>query len=204
MIQEGFSSNEEEDANTLRAHEESTIEEPYYICDSNFSITFTQNDHPPAVPRPGHAPLVLKAQIGGYETLRVFMDGGSSMNIIFTDTLRQMSIPRSVWKKSHVTLYGVVPDRAASSLGQIRLDVVFVEKGNYRKELIDFEIVDWESQYHAILGRPAFVQFMVIPHYAYLKLKMPGPTGTITVHGCFVRSDQCDRDFYQLSDTLGA
>ena len=45
---------------------------------------------------------------------------------------------------------------------------------------------------------------MVIPHYVYLKLKMPGPTGTITIHGCFVRSDQCDRDFYQLLDKLGA
>ena len=53
-----------------------------------------------------------------------------------------MSIPHSVWKKSHVTLYGVVSDRAASSLGKIKLEVAFGEKGNYRKELIDFEIVD--------------------------------------------------------------
>src|ERR1043165_2544688 len=45
---------------------------------------------------------------------------------------------------------------------------------------------------------------MAVPNYAYLKLKMPGPTGTITVHGCFIQSDQCDRDFYQLLDTLGA
>ena len=126
------------------------------------------------------------------------------MNIIFADTLHQMSIPRSVWKKSHITLHGVVPERAASSFGQIKFEVVFGERGNYRKELIDFEIVDWESQYHAILGRPAFVTFMAVPHYAYLKLKMPGPTGTIIVHGSLVQSDQCDRDFYQLSNTLGA
>ena len=100
MIQEGFSSKKEEDANTLRAYDASTIVEPYHICDFDFSITFTQNDHPAAVPRPGHAPLVLKAQIGGYDTSRVFMDGGSNMNIIFADTLHQMSISRSVWKKS--------------------------------------------------------------------------------------------------------
>src|SRR4051812_27001384 len=167
MIEEGFSTKKEEDANTLRVYDASTIKDPYYICDSEFSITFTQKDHPSAVPRPGHAPLVLKAQIGGYETLRVFMDGGRSMNIIFSDTLRQMSIPCSVWKNSNVTLYGVVPGREASSLGQIILEVVFGERGNYTKELIDFEIVVWESQYHAILGRPAFVQFMVVPHYAY-------------------------------------
>ena len=45
---------------------------------------------------------------------------------------------------------------------------------------------------------------MAVPHYAYLKLKMPGPTRIITVHNYFVQSDQCDRDFYQLSDTFGA
>src|SRR4051812_29976822 len=33
---------------------------------------------------------------------------------------------------------------------------------------------------------------------------MLGPTGTITVYDYFIRSDQCDRNFYQLSDTLGA
>src|SRR3954464_12373461 len=77
-----------------------------------------------------------------YDTSRVFMDGGSSMNIIFSHTVNQMSIPRSVWKKSRVTLYGVVPERAASSLGKIRLEVVFGEKGNYRTEVIEFKIVD--------------------------------------------------------------
>ena len=34
---------------------------------------------------------------------------------------------------------------------------------NYRRERIEFEVVDWPSQYHAILGRPAFARFMDIP-----------------------------------------
>ena len=63
--------------------------EVYNLHDAETSITFSQDDHPPAVPRPGHAPLVLDAQIGGYETDRVFMDGGSSMNIIFASTLKR-------------------------------------------------------------------------------------------------------------------
>ncbi|KAK1695701.1 hypothetical protein QYE76_012398 [Lolium multiflorum] len=64
------------------------------------------------------------------------------------------------------------------------------EPDNFRKEKIEFEVVNWESQYHAILGRPAYAKFMAVPHYAYLKLKMPGNKGTnITVHGSFSRSD---------------
>ena len=40
---------------------------------------------------------------------------------------------------------------------------------------------------------------MAIPHYAYLKLKMPGSTGVITINGSFTKSDQCDRDFHKVS-----
>ncbi|KAK1618418.1 hypothetical protein QYE76_023935 [Lolium multiflorum] len=72
------------------------------------------------------------------------------------------------------------------------------------KEKIEFEVVDWESQYHAILGRPAFAKFMAVPHYAYLK-KMSGNNGTtLTIHGSFSRSDNCDRDFQKIASKFGA
>src|SRR3954463_15103488 len=45
---------------------------------------------------------------------------------------------------------------------------------------------------------------MAVPHYTYLKLKMSGSTGVITVNGSFTKSDQCDRDFHKVSDTFGA
>jgi hypothetical protein len=41
---------------------------------------------------------------------------------------------------------------------------------------------------------------MVVPHYAYLKLKIPGNNGTsLTVHGSFLRSDNCDKDFPKIA-----
>ena len=45
---------------------------------------------------------------------------------------------------------------------------------------------------------------MAVPHYAYLKLKMPGPTAVITVNESFIRSDRCDREFHKISETFGA
>src|SRR4051812_30340929 len=127
MIQEGRVSQAQRDAYTLqaRAAENLNTVEVYQLHGAETSITFSQNDHPPAVPRPGHAPLVLDAQIGGYAMDRVFMDGGSSMNIIFVSTLHKMLIPRSVWKKSSTVLHGVVPGEAATSLGVIELEVFF-------------------------------------------------------------------------------
>src|SRR3954469_25101363 len=89
MIQEGRVPQVQRDAYTLqaRATESINIVEVYQLHGAETSITFSQDDHPPAVPRPGHAPLVLDAQVGGYDMDRVFLDGGGSMNIIIVNTL---------------------------------------------------------------------------------------------------------------------
>ena len=51
-----------------------------------------------------------------------------------------------------------------------------------------FDIVPFCSGYHTLLRRTAFAYFNVVPHYAYLKLKMPGPHSVITVNGNMERS----------------
>ena len=44
----------------------------------------------------------------------------------------------------------------------------------------------------------------MVPHYAYLKMKIPGKDGrVITVHGDFARSDKCDRDFHKIAESFG-
>jgi ribonuclease HI len=100
------------------------------------------------------------------------------------------------------TFHGIVPGRAVHPKGTVLLDVTFGTPEHFRTESIEFEVVDWKSQYHAILGRPTFARFMAVPHYAYLKLKMPGPMGVITVNGNFQRSDACDRDFSKISEAF--
>ena len=103
------------------------------------------------------------------------------MNILYAETLRGMGIPMSKLSESNMRFHGVIPGKKADSLGQITLDVVFGKSKNYRKEKLTFEVVDFHSAYHAILGRPAYTRFMARPCYVYLKLKMPGPRGMITV-----------------------
>jgi hypothetical protein len=44
---------------------------------------------------------------------------------------------------------------------------------------------------------------MVVPHYTYLVLKMPGPRGIITVKGSFEVSDLCDREFHKMAQNFG-
>jgi hypothetical protein len=173
-----------------------------YLKWSDQPVKFSRADHPRKVPRPGHAPIVLKAQIGGYDIGRVFMDVGSGINLIYARTLRAMSISLENLKPTDCSFHGIVPGSANHPLGKIELDVCFGDSGNYHREKLEFKVMDWPSQYHAILGRPAFAKFMAVPHYAYLTLKIPGPKGTITVQGSFKVSNTCDKEFNRMAQTF--
>jgi hypothetical protein len=61
--------------------------------------------------------------------------------------------------------------------------MTFGGRGNFHTKTLTFKIADFPGAYHAILGRPCYAKFMVVPNYTYLKLKMPGPRGIITIGG---------------------
>ena len=43
---------------------------------------------------------------------------------------------------------------------------------------------------------------MAIPNYTYLKLKMPGPKGVITVEGSFKQAYYCEQEYVTQAATL--
>jgi hypothetical protein len=174
-----------------------------YLHWSEQPIEFNREDHPITVPRPRNAPLVLKAQIGGHDVKRVFMDAGSGINLIYAKTLRAMHISLEFPKPTDCSFHGIIPGSANYPLGRIALDVCFGNRQNYRREKLDFEVMDWTSQYHAILGRPAFSRFMAVPHYTYLVLKMLGLRGIIIVKGSIKLSDLCDKEFHKMAQNFG-
>jgi hypothetical protein len=51
--------------------------------------------------------------------------------------------------------YGIVPGNASYPLSTVILPVTFGMRENYCTEFIKFEVANFESSYHAILGRPA-------------------------------------------------
>ena len=73
-------------------------------------------------------------------------------------------------------------------MGSLVLEVVFGSPDNFRSEKLTFNIAPFRSGYQALLGRTTFARFNAVPHYASLKLKMPGPRGTIIVSGNIERS----------------
>jgi hypothetical protein len=79
--------------------------------------------------------------------------------------------------------------------------VIFGMKDNYRTKYMKFEVANFESSYHTILGRPALAKFMAVPHYVYLLLKMPGKTRVLTFHGNLKKLYDCDQEAIKYAMT---
>ena len=68
---------------------------PVYLDWLDLAITFDRDDHPDHVPNPRKYPLVVDPIVGNTRLTKVLMDGGSSLNIIYVDTLDLLGARRS-------------------------------------------------------------------------------------------------------------
>jgi hypothetical protein len=126
---------------------------------------------------------------------KVLINGGSGLNLIFASTLRKMGLDLTdMLVPSKSPIYSIVPGNTVHPLGMVVLPVTFSTRDNYRTEFIKFKVANFESSYHAILGRQALAKFMVVPYYVYLLLKMPGWSGVLTLRGNLKKSYDCNQE----------
>jgi hypothetical protein len=170
---------------------------------SEVPITFFRADQWTSFSKPGRFPLVLKPIVAGSRLNKVLIDGGSGLNVLFTKTLKKMKLDIThMLTKSTLPFYGIVPGNATIPLGSVVLPVTFGEtRENYHTEYIKFEVANFETSYHAILGRPAIAKFMAVPHYTYLVLKMPSPASVLSLQGDLKISFDCDTEAVELATT---
>jgi hypothetical protein len=75
-------------------------------------------------------------------------------------------------------------------------------EANFRKETLMFAVVGFRGTYHAVLGRPCYAKFKAVPNYTYLKLKMSGPNGVITVGSTYRHAYECDVECVEYAEAL--
>jgi hypothetical protein len=162
---------------------------------SEVPMLFSRDDQWTSFSEPGKFLLVLDPVVAEVRLTKVLIDGGSGLNLIFASTLRKMGLDfTDMLVPSKSSFYGIVPGNAAHPLGTVVLPVTFGTRENYRTEFIKFEVANFESSYHAILGRSALAKFMAVPHYVYLLLKMPGQSGVLTLRGDLKKSYDCNQE----------
>jgi hypothetical protein len=87
-------------------------------------------------------------------------------------------------------------------LGQIDLSVTFGDPSNFRKETFTFEVVGFCGTYYAVLGQSCYAKFMAILNYTYLKLKMLGPNGVITIHTTYQHTYGYNMECYEYVEAI--
>jgi hypothetical protein len=81
----------------------------------------------------------------------------------------------------HDTFHGIIPGQSSTLIGPIDLEVSCGIGENKRREMLTFEVSNFDIEYNYILGRPFLLMFMAVIHIAYATIKMLGPKGIIVL-----------------------
>ena len=63
-------------------------------------------------------------------------------------------------------------------------------------------MADFDTAYHAILGRPALAKFMAVPHYVYLVLKILMEQGVLTLCANVSTAYDCEREGLAIAKAM--
>ncbi|KAL0406315.1 UNVERIFIED_CONTAM: hypothetical protein Slati_3945400 [Sesamum latifolium] len=134
--------------------------------------------------------LVITATIANYEVGRIFIDSGSSANILFGEAYDQMQLGDVSLEKVNTSLYRFAGE-VVHPRGMVSLPLT-MGRGTTRKTcLLKFLVVDVPSAYNVILGRPTLNTFQVVVSTYHMKIKFPTPGGVGEVQGDPLQSREC-------------
>jgi hypothetical protein len=146
--------------------------------------------------------LILDPCINSVRFKRVLVDGGSSINILFRNSLPALKLTPAQLKPYDAQFWGVLSGQSSVPLGQITLPVQFGTPDHFRTEFVNFVVADFDGTYHAILGCPSLTKFMTVPHYSYLVLEMPTEKGVLTVRGNVYTVYTCEEESFKITEAI--
>jgi hypothetical protein len=172
---------------------------PSFLDWSEDAITFSREDHPNHIPNPGQYPLVVDPVIGNARFSKVLMDGGRSLNILYAHTLRLLGIG---WTSCGLARRRSMASRKASASRP--LDRSTCRSGSARRTTSARRHLPLrrDNFRQRILGWSCYTKFMVVPNYTYLKMKMLGPKGVITVGSSIEHAFECDVECVEYAEAL--
>ncbi|KAL0400247.1 UNVERIFIED_CONTAM: hypothetical protein Sradi_2368000 [Sesamum radiatum] len=134
--------------------------------------------------------LVITAMIANYEVGRIFIDFGSSADILFGEVYDQMQLGDVSLEKVNTSLYGFAGE-VVHPRGMVSLPLT-MGRGTTRKIcLLKFLVMDVPSAYNVILSRPTLITFQAVISIYHMKIKFPTPGGVGEVQGDPLQSKRC-------------
>jgi hypothetical protein len=148
---------------------------------SNVGVSFRPEDHSEIVLSEWNLSFMVKLSIGRHKVSKTLVDNGASLNLIIRKTFIEMVLNLSDLTPVHDTFHGVIPGLSSTPIGHIDLEVSSGMGDNKHREMLTFEVANFDIGYNCILGRAFLLKFMAVIHTAYATMKMPGPKAIITI-----------------------
>ena len=147
-------------------------------------ITFTNDDF--KAPDPDHDdPMVISIEVAEYGIGKVLVDQGSSVNILYWKTFQKMNLSEDLIVPYNEQIVGFSGERV-DTRGYVDLRTRIGSRKDGREVRVRFLLVEANTSYNVLLGRPCLNAFGAIVSTLHLAMKFPSDKGTI----CTVHADQ--------------
>ncbi|GJU25613.1 reverse transcriptase domain-containing protein [Tanacetum coccineum] len=136
-------------------------------------------------------PLVIEAEIGGHMIHRMYIDGGSSTEVLYEHCFNQLRPKIKNQMVPATTSLTGFSGETIWPLGQLRLLVTIGDADHSTKAWMNFMIVRSLSPYNGIIGRPGIREIQAVPSTAHGMLKFPANGGIVTIRSTILIPAEC-------------
>ncbi|GJX38481.1 reverse transcriptase domain-containing protein [Tanacetum coccineum] len=136
-------------------------------------------------------PLVIEVEIGGHMIHRMYVDGGSSTEVLYEHCFNRLRPEiKSQMVLATTSLTGFSGE-TIWPLGQLRLLVTIGDADHSTTAWMNFMIVRSLSPYNGIIGRPRIREIQAVPSTAHRMLKFPVDGGIVTIRSTILIPVEC-------------
>nr|GEW84160.1 reverse transcriptase domain-containing protein [Tanacetum cinerariifolium] len=136
-------------------------------------------------------PLVIEAEIGGHTIHRMYIDGGSSLEILYKHCFNWLRPDiKSQMVPTTTSLTGFSGE-TTWLLGQLRLLVTIGDVTHSTKAWMNFMIVKSLSPYNGIIGRPGLKAIQAVPSTVHGMLKFSTEDRIVTIRSSLLIPAEC-------------
>ncbi|XP_068486929.1 uncharacterized protein [Phaseolus vulgaris] len=147
-------------------------------------LVFTRADLRDVVPH-DNDPVVISVVTAGRKVHRLLVDQGSSADVMFWSTFNKLQLSPDLLRPYTECLYGFA-DNPVEVRGYLELRTTFTDGAASRTESIRYLVVNANSAYNILLGRPALNRLRAVSSTHHMKMKLPDLSGKVIV----IKSDQ--------------
>nr|GEY47991.1 reverse transcriptase domain-containing protein [Tanacetum cinerariifolium] len=136
-------------------------------------------------------PLVIEAEIGRNMIHRMYVDGGSSTEVLYEHCFNRLQPEVKNQMVPATTLLTGFSGETIWPLRQLRLLVTIGEADHSTRACMNFMTVRSLSPYNGIIGRPRIKEIQAVPSTAHEMLKFLADRGIVTIRSTILIPAEC-------------